>query len=354
MPEPSAAGGTPSSTLTTNPAKTAGPAVPRQRPGMSLLLRCSPGRASVDTIFCSPGSSRPHPAGVRPEHPRILAARGRIRHGDRAGVGDGAPARRGPVRPLPAQRGRERRARRPHPRVRHLRRVPHAHGTPPCRPVGQRGPGPARATGAASGATASWTSPLWPAPCWRSSTRSTSTRPCWSGTRWAARSASRWRTRRPSGSTASSWSPRRGRAEPAAAPRARPAGAGRGAGEPEDGPGRAAGLPEVRTGQRPAPVPRADPLPVAGAVAAHPRPDAGRPGWPRPAHAVPVPRPRGGPARSRAPDGRARRPGGARGELQPPRELARAIESWLDGALLADGARLPAGVRIVHTPRGPG
>ena len=31
-----------------------------------------------------------------------------------------------------------------------------------------------------------------------------------------------------------------------------------------------------------------------------------------------------------------------------PLELAWAIESWLDGALLADGARLPAGVRVVH------
>ena len=67
----------------------------------------------------------------------------------------------------------------------------------------------------------------------------------------------------------------------------------------------------------------------------------------------PVPRPRGGPARSRAPDGRARRTGGARGELQPPRGAGRAIEAWLDGALGADGARLPVGVRMVHTPRGP-
>ena len=43
---------------------------------------------------------------------------------------------------------------------------------------------------------------------------------------------------------------------------------------------RAAGLPEVRTGQRPAPVPRADALPLPGAVAAHPRADVGCPGWP--------------------------------------------------------------------------
>jgi pimeloyl-ACP methyl ester carboxylesterase len=31
-----------------------------------------------------------------------------------------------------------------------------------------------------------------------------------------------------------------------------------------------------------------------------------------------------------------------------PLELAWAIEAWHDGALLADGARLPAGVRVVH------
>ena len=34
-------------------------------------------------------------------------------------------------------------------------------------------------------------------------------------------------------------------------------------------------------------------------------------------------------------------------------ELAQAIEAWLDGALGADGARHPVGVRMVHTPRGP-
>jgi hypothetical protein len=34
-----------------------------------------------------------------------------------------------------------------------------------------------------------------------------------------------------------------------------------------------------------------------------------------------------------------------------PLELAQVIESWLDGALLADGARLPAGVRVVHLRR---
>jgi len=34
-----------------------------------------------------------------------------------------------------------------------------------------------------------------------------------------------------------------------------------------------------------------------------------------------------------------------------PLELAQAIESWLDGALLADGARLPAGVRVVQMRR---
>ena len=71
--------------------------------------------------------------------------------------------------------------------------------------------------------------------------------------------------------------------------------------------------------ERPAPVSRADPLPLAGAPGGHARPDTGRPWWPRPAHAVTGPRPRGRPARSRAPDGRARREGGARGELQPPR-----------------------------------
>lgn len=36
-----------------------------------------------------------------------------------------------------------------------------------------------------------------------------------------------------------------------------------------------------------------------------------------------------------------------------PEELARAIEAWLDGTLGADGAQLPAGVRMVHTPRRP-
>jgi len=34
-----------------------------------------------------------------------------------------------------------------------------------------------------------------------------------------------------------------------------------------------------------------------------------------------------------------------------PLELAQAIESWLDGALLADGVRLPAGVRVVQMRR---
>ena len=41
-------------------------------------------------------------------------------------------------------------------------------------------------------------------------------------------------------------------------------------------------------------------LPVAGAPAAHPRADAGRPGRARPADAVTGPRPRGRPARSRS------------------------------------------------------
>ncbi len=36
-----------------------------------------------------------------------------------------------------------------------------------------------------------------------------------------------------------------------------------------------------------------------------------------------------------------------------PEALAQAIEAWLDGALGADGDPLPAGVRMVHTPRGP-
>ena len=93
-----------------------------------------------------------------------------------------------------------------------------------------------RATASASGVTTSWTSLLWQGPCWQSWTRWTSNRRCWSGTRWAVRSASRWRTRRPNGSTAWSGLARRRRAEPAASPRARPARAGRGSGEPEDGP----------------------------------------------------------------------------------------------------------------------
>ena len=76
------------------------------------------------------------------------------------------------------------------------------------------------------------------------------------------------------------------RAQPAPGPRPRPAGEGRASGEPEDVPRRATGLREVRAAQRPAPVPRADALPVAGAPAAHPRPDPCRPGGPRPTHAV--------------------------------------------------------------------
>ena len=36
-----------------------------------------------------------------------------------------------------------------------------------------------------------------------------------------------------------------------------------------------------------------------------------------------------------------------------PEALAQAIEAWLDGGLGADGDRLPVGVRMVHTPRGP-
>jgi hypothetical protein len=31
-----------------------------------------------------------------------------------------------------------------------------------------------------------------------------------------------------------------------------------------------------------------------------------------------------------------------------PEELAKVVEAWLDGALLAGGAPLPAGVRVVH------
>jgi hypothetical protein len=37
-----------------------------------------------------------------------------------------------------------------------------------------------------------------------------------------------------------------------------------------------------------------------------------------------------------------------------PRELAQAIGSWLDGALLSDGSLFPAGVRVVHLGRGSG
>jgi pimeloyl-ACP methyl ester carboxylesterase len=37
-----------------------------------------------------------------------------------------------------------------------------------------------------------------------------------------------------------------------------------------------------------------------------------------------------------------------------PRELAEVIGAWLDGVLLSDGSRLPAGVRVVHTGRGAG
>ncbi|MEU4288619.1 alpha/beta hydrolase [Kribbella sp. NPDC026596] len=33
-----------------------------------------------------------------------------------------------------------------------------------------------------------------------------------------------------------------------------------------------------------------------------------------------------------------------------PEELAKVVEAWLDGALLAGGAQLPAGVRVVHLP----
>lgn len=36
-----------------------------------------------------------------------------------------------------------------------------------------------------------------------------------------------------------------------------------------------------------------------------------------------------------------------------PEELAQAIEAWLDGTLGDEGAQLPAGVRIFHTPRRP-
>ena len=147
-------------------------------------------------------SARP----VRREHRQTAPGRGRMGHGDRRWVGDGAPPRRGQVHPLPSKRGRERPAAGPHPRVRHLRRVPHAHGTPPCRPMGERRPRPAglraqRAPRPRPGHPRSGR-----APCWRSSTRSTSTRQCWSGTRWAVRSVSRWRTRHPNGSTASCWS----------------------------------------------------------------------------------------------------------------------------------------------------
>jgi hypothetical protein len=33
-----------------------------------------------------------------------------------------------------------------------------------------------------------------------------------------------------------------------------------------------------------------------------------------------------------------------------PEELATVVEAWLDGTLLAGGAHLPAGVRVVHLP----
>ena len=52
--------------------------------------------------------------------------------------------------------------------------------------------------------------------------------------------------------------------------------------------------------QRPAPVPRVDPLPVAGAPAGHPRPDPCGPGASRPTHAVTRPHTRGGTASLRS------------------------------------------------------
>ena len=58
-------------------------------------------------------------------------------------LGDARACRSTGCGPLPAQHGRGRRADRPRPRVRDLRRVPHAHGAQARQAVGQRGAGPA-------------------------------------------------------------------------------------------------------------------------------------------------------------------------------------------------------------------
>ena len=75
--------------------------------------------------------------------------------------------------------------------------------------------------------------------------------------------------------------------------------------------------------ERPAPLPRVDTLPVAGAPASHPRPDPCRPGGPRPTHAVTRPHTRSCPTRSGAPDGRDRGRGSPCGELQSPHGAGR-------------------------------
>ena len=178
---------------------------------------------------------------------------------------------------------------------------------------------------------------------WRSSTASTLTRPSSSGTRWAAQSAWRWHEAR-----ADPW-PRLGL--PAGGVHNQPMSRALGQlardvpGANDDVSRRTTGLCQVRATERPASLSLADTLPVAGAAAAHPRPDPCRsirdPLMPPPerirevarlaqhltvaiveaAHAV---------------------------NFSHPMELAGVIGVWLDDAVY-DGTRLPDGVRVVAT-----
>ena len=179
---------------------------------------------------------------------------------------------------LPAQHPRGRCPSRPPPRVRDLRGVPDADRARPCRAGGQRGSGPARLRAQ----RAPRARPGHPRP---GRDDAGDPRPPRHRQGRPGRELDGLRDQLgggPRGARAGPpprpGLPGRRRAQPAHGPRPRPAGEGRVPGEYEDVPRRPAGLREVRATERPAPLPPADTLPVAGAPAAAP-PSRPLPSW---------------------------------------------------------------------------